>query len=1619
MPTGRETAAITSSRRSASPPPAARTPRSPAGVAINIVTLDTTASVGSGATIKATAGKLDVIADQSTAIQAIAGAAALSTGGTGVGASVGLNIVVEHTTAAVGAGSQLAARDATTVGATGQVVPASFDLPGPLPDLTVSNLAISGGISTDGAAGAGSAAVNIYTLDTIARLDNGVTINAAALGVTAGAAQDVTVASKSRTNIEGGAGAGGISIGNAGVGIGLDVTVLIENTKTLLGSGVAIQAARDIAVKAASDQDITSVAATAGVATDGTGVGGSVTVYVVTNDTEATTAGGAGSALQAGGALAVTADAPFDIVQIAGALAYGNSAGVGISSTVLVHNDTVKAMVGPNTALAAGASAGADVAATSHENLVTIAVGGGASSSAAVAGSVVVNVLNETTIARVDDSSSFAITTAAGGTQSGLKIRASDQTDIVSVAGSVAASSSVGVGLGAVVNTLNKTTEARLGSGVSGLTDGDIRISADSIENIASVSAGVAASSSVGVAANANVQVLGITTRALLGDDPTDAKAGAGAGDVHAEGSIVVAADDSSDIDIITGAVGASGSAGVGAAVGVVTTTKNTAALIGEGAKVTADGLRAGLAVKDGGIGVGYVASPPMDPDNVPDAATGARPTAAQLQVGTPTFNAPDGNGNTSDDPSFTGKRVATPTLRSGFQGLAVTATNRDDINTFAVALGAGTAGIGIGSATNVVTTVTNASIGAGASVNADTSTGGAGQSVLVGAGDDFSHVALAGALGFGTVGVAPGVDVTVLSHDTGASINGGASVKAKDDVVVQANNQDHLLLISAGIAAGTVGVGGAVNVLVLDNHTAASIGALAAVSAGGDVGVLARDGTDTTLIAGAFGGGTVGIGASVGVMSITKHTDAGVLTGASIDAKGAGTGLQGLLDGSVGSGGMGTVERHGLVVQGQSSEDFFHLDVAAGVGYVGVGGGVGVSLLDSDTTAIIGANTKINKNNAGADASQGVYVTAANSASGTHFTGAVAGGFVGVGGAVQVGSLKNDTAARILGNADVTARGDVAVNGISRIDLDTLTISGAGGFVGAAAAVTVWSIGTPLERSYQNDQGATADGLTKTDGDGNQASGDTDAAKQATLAKGQVGSVLGGFSGGAAGSGQQRVHDRAGAAGTLVNGSGPSQAQWLAAINATNPAQGTEATVAGGTTITAGGAITINAQQWADVDFLVGAVGGGAGGIGAGIGVFSTAFNTNANAGGTYSAGGKLSVRTQLDSSVDAIAFAGGAGFVGLGAAVSVLSDTSFNQSALADGARVKAAASVEVSAIANRTIHLNTDQGTAGAGRGRRLVHAAERGGPGQRRRRRRRQHRPGQRPDGRRAEGLCRGQLRHLCPHAGLLDRRGRHQRQFRDRGREPAAAQCSGQRHADRRQRRRERRCDLHRQGRRPRADGHRRRRRHRRQPVLGRVLADGAGAVRRHLAAERRRPDPRAGAQQPQRQQRAGQQGRGRHLGGPGLRRLHRQRRGADGRRQRFGQGQRRLRLAARRRRARGRAGLQQQRGAGEGAGPVGRRRHRRRQHRRRACQRRHRVRTAGRRQRLHQHRRAGAGAQSRQCRGRCLRRRPRRHQWRQQHGHGQWRRADHRRRRRAGCEPGRQRRHRHRIPLQQ
>ena len=104
----------------------------------------------------------------------------------------------------------------------------------------------------------------------------------------------------------------------------------------------------------------------------------------------------------------------------------------------------------------------------------------------------------------------------------------------------------------------------------------------------------------------------------------------------------------------------------------------------------------------------------------------------------------------------------------------------------------------------------------------------------------------------------------------------------------------------------------------------------------------------------------------------------------------------------------------------------------------------------------------------------------AANKAHATTFAGAIAGGFVGVGGAVYVGVLKNDVNAQIGSSARVAARNDVEVNALGIKDVDGFVVSAAGGFVGVGASVQVWSVGEQLQRSYSDASGNSEDSLEK-----------------------------------------------------------------------------------------------------------------------------------------------------------------------------------------------------------------------------------------------------------------------------------------------------------------------------------------------------------------------------------------------------------------------------------------------------------------------------------------------------------------------------------------------------------
>ncbi|TFG87468.1 MAG: hypothetical protein E4H18_03480, partial [Hyphomicrobiales bacterium] len=801
--------------------------------------------------------------------------------------------------------------------------------------------------------------------------------------------------------------------------------------------------------------------------------------------------------MDAGGSIAITADGTFEITMIAGAIGAASTAGVGLSRTVLVHTDTVEAYVGERVGIDTAGTAGLTVAANSSEDIIAIGAAGGAAGTAAVVGTAVVNVLNETTHAHIDQGVDVTANNGITSGQPGISVTADDDTVMVSVAGSLAAAGTAAVGAGADVGVITKRTTAFISHDVTAYAEGNIVVAANSSEDITSVAAGISASGTASVMLDASVHDLYIETRAFIGRDSTDLET-SDAGLVHANGSVGVSADDETEIDKVVGVLAVGGSAGIGAAGAVTIVDKTTEAFIGPNATVIGDGNTTGITVKTGDFNFVDVTDS-FDPnaaesegveagDQDENADTGSMALVGEVSL--PTLNDPDdesGTAKTTPD-----GRTASAAETAGFDGLAVTATNQDDIEVFTMSLAGGTVGIAISAGVNVINTDTAAFVGAGAEVNTDLTGANSNQSVHIAAANDFYHVAVAGTLAVGAVGVAPAADVSVLKNRTEAYVDSGATVFAANDVAVTAVASEETLMVGFGIAAGTVGIGGAVTVLTVNNITHANIGNGAQVAAGGDVLVFAADDTKANVISGALAGGLVGIGASVGVISLDKDTSAFIDDNAVVDAKGAGTGLANILSGTI-SGDpavFGTTTVHGLVVQAQSSEDIFHLTIAGGVGFVGVSGTVAVTLIDSNTAAYIGSNVQINQTDGNVDAAaeQSVYVTAGNQVDILATVVGVAGGFVGVGGAVNVGSIKNDVSAYILGGGTlVSAANDVVVNALGIKNLEGYTLSGSGGFVGIAAGVSVWSIGSTIERNYdsgENSDDPLASGEDTADGD-------------------------------------------------------------------------------------------------------------------------------------------------------------------------------------------------------------------------------------------------------------------------------------------------------------------------------------------------------------------------------------------------------------------------------------------------------------------------------------------------------------------------------------------------------
>ena len=744
---------------------------------------------------------------------------------------------------------------------------------------------------------------------------------------------------------------------------------------------------------------------------------------------------------------------------------------------------------------------------------------------------------------------------------------------------------------------------------------------------------------------------------------------------VDAQGNVAVAGADRTQMDLIAGNIAGGGAGGGGAAAAVPIVHKKTQAFIGRDAVVDAHAKRAAIDAQNGEFAVSY--------ENVPFSVSDV-PAPLFFVSGTLSADLNFDGQNDLTDPSLTQQRESVAQTEQ-VRGVAVSAVNQDDLESVALSGGgAGTVAVNIGGSVDVSSNETRAFVDSGASINAHTPDAGAGQSVLVAAGNDFYHMGMALiAAGGGAGSGAPGADVAVVRNDTEAYIGDGAEVHALADVTLRANALEHILSVSAGIAgSGTVSVGGAVSVISLNDVTHAYIGSGATVDAGDSVLVSADDATGVDVISGSAGVGIGGggIGASVGVIVIHKDTQAYVGDHAHV-----------------------ATDAGGVTVQAQSSEDVFNLAATVGLGfYAGVGGAVTVEVIESNTAAYIDAFAVVNSGVPGSGGDQSVLVSASNDARSFGFAGGVGGGAGGVGGAVDVGVLRNGTSAYIGQGAGVTAQGDVDVNATSTKRVDSLVLSAGGGAVGGAGSVSVWAIGAQFDPNYSDgDTSSSALGATDTQGFADSMAGGGDpqsgygailgntsqpvAFDPASAVDGTAGTIdlgtgqpfqtgdavvyhsgggdsVGGLTDGStyyviatddpnqvqlaasrqdaydgtalaldpsAASGGQHSLSSATAqassgAGAEVRGAAPS-GEVSGATGSTDVPPGTAAFIGADATVNAGGSVGVRASDDLQFDVIAGSAAVGAGGIGASIAVANLRSNVDAHvaSGATVNAGG------------------------------------------------------------------------------------------------------------------------------------------------------------------------------------------------------------------------------------------------------------------------------------------------------------------------------------------------------------------------------------------------------------
>ncbi len=537
---------------------------------------------------------------------------------------------------------------------------------------------------------------------------------------------------------------------------------------------------------------------------------------------------------------------------------------------------------------------------------------------------------------------------------------------------------------------------------------GNVIVDADGSEDLFSLSANIGIAVGSGGsngetpagAGGVIVHVIDTDTRAFVGLDP-QAPPALGNVEIVAQGSVAIGADSTTKDDASAGSAAVSlKNNGYGAAVAVVVDLDDTLAFVGDGATVTALGMKA-IDVRDGNQ---------------------------------------DGNGNQGTE---------------AVRGFALGATSYEDH--FLLAIGAGgtieadKAGLGLSVTVDVNKGQTQATVGDSASINAVNTGADAQQDLLLRAVDSTDIMSVAGGAAIaGGTAIGGAITVAIVENDVKAVAEGNNTIKVADGVALQAETHgdiDSLAISVAGVlnigSQSNSGGGKSTNFAgagsgsgnTVTNTTVAEIAAGSAVDAGGAVTLAASDDTsiraDAGGVAGAISTNGQGTLLAIGASIATNAADTTVLariTGSTVDA------------GSVSLAAENAQKIRALTLAGA-----FSVATQGSTAFGGAGSGSGNDI-DATINAVIDGSTinttgnvvltAIDASNITSDAgSAALAITTGGSSSLTA---------IAAGAAVATNDIANQARAAIE-DSDVDVGGTLDVQASSTASIDTFTLGIAG----------------------------------------------------------------------------------------------------------------------------------------------------------------------------------------------------------------------------------------------------------------------------------------------------------------------------------------------------------------------------------------------------------------------------------------------------------------------------------------------------------------------------------------------------------------------------------------------